>query len=193
MNQENGVTSAVVSSSPKERLSRLEALLFEEELSTYAVLDGASVPDLLARLSAGPEEHACLYRGVLHADIAARAPYLVKLRRDGEFTRAILTEGWGAHWGVFAITTTGFEALRRHFRTFLRVRGPEGQVLYFRWYDPRVLRLYLPTCIAAEIAQVYGPVARFVCEGERVDELHEFSHHRLRVQPAIMPLTAGPS
>jgi len=94
---------------------------------------------------------------------------------------------------VFVIAATGFEALRRHFRTFLRVRGPEGQVLYFRWYDPRVLRVYLPTCIAAEIAQVYGPVARYVCEGERADELHEFSHHRLRVQPAIVSLTAGPS
>lgn len=163
------------------RAERLRALLFKEEQSTYAVLDGASIPDLLERLETAPEEHACLYRGELHPELAARAPYLVKLRADGDFTRAVITQGWGAHWGVFAITATGFEALRRHFRTFLRVRGPEGQVLYFRWYDPRVLRIYLPTCSATEIAQVFGPVTTYVCEGESADQALEFPWQRLRI------------
>jgi hypothetical protein len=182
MNSAPSAEPAGNGSAAEIRVARLRALLFKEEQSTYAVLDGASIPDLLERLAAAPEEHACLYRGALHPELAARAPYLVKLRADGEFTRKVLTEGWGAHWGVFAITATGFEALRRHFRTFLRVRGPEGQVLYFRWYDPRVLRLYLPTCSAMEIAQVFGPVQCYVCEGESAEHALEFPWHRLRIQ-----------
>ena len=170
------------------RLSQLRALLFQDEMSTYAVLDGASIPDLLSRLADAVEEHACLYRGALHPDLAARAPYLVKLRPESTFTCSLLSDGWGRHWGVFVVTATGFEALRRHFRTFLRVRGPDGRVLYFRWYDPRVLRIYLPTCIAAEIAYVYGPVSRFVCEGARSNEALEFAHSRLRLTPRLVEL-----
>src|SRR5687768_1826158 len=107
-------TSRPMDSVAEGRFARLQTVLFHEELSTYAVLDGASVPELLSQLAGASEEHACLYRGALHPDIAARAPYLVKLRPDGEFTRSVLTQWWGAHGGVFAITSTGFEALRRH-------------------------------------------------------------------------------
>jgi len=54
--------------------------------------------------------------------------------------------------------------LRHHLRTFLRVRAPDGRVLYFRYYDPRVLRVYLPTCNATELKQVFGPIRRFDME-----------------------------
>ena len=36
--------------------------------------------------------------------------------------------------------------LRHHLKGFLRVRGESGQKMMFRYYDPRVLRVYLPTC-----------------------------------------------
>jgi hypothetical protein len=33
-----------------------------------------------------------------------------------------------------------------------------------RLYDPRVLRIYLPTCNAAETQEFFGPVSRFLME-----------------------------
>src|SRR5262245_13928828 len=96
---------------------QLHQLLFsQEDISTYAVLDGASVPDLLPKLSEAKEECACLYRGELEPDMAEVAPYLVKLRAESPFTDWVLSEGWGNHWGIFALTQVGLEALRRHFR-----------------------------------------------------------------------------
>jgi len=52
-----------------------------------------------------------------------------------------------------------------HLRRFLTVRTEKGKKLLFRFYDPRVLRLYLPTCTSTELNTFFGPVERFVCEG----------------------------
>ena len=34
----------------------------------------------------------------------------------------------------------------------------------FRWYDPRVLRVYLPTCTVGELREVFGPARAFLVE-----------------------------
>lgn len=143
-----------------------ERLFAEEAANVYAVLDGASVPALLDQLYELEPEHECLYRGELEPDLAEVAPYLVCLEPDAEFTRWLLAEGWGRHWGVFLSSDADLRALRRHLRTFLVVYDPEGRPLYFRYYDPRVLRVYMPTCNAEELQTVFGPVVSYLLEDE---------------------------
>jgi hypothetical protein len=170
----------------KPDLARLRALLFSAEAeSVYAILDGASVPELQPKLKEAKEEHVCLYRGELEPDLAGVAPYLVKLRRDSPFTDWVLNEGWGNHWGIFVSTPVGIEALRRHLRQFLRVRDHTGQVLYFRYYDPRVLRVYLPTCRRNEIRAIYGPITRFLAEEEETGNALVFPQHATRITPVL--------
>ena len=98
--------------------------------------------------------------------MAEAAPYLVELERESAFTDLVLGDGWGQAWGIFATfaDTPGFREVRRHFRTFLRVRGPQGKVVYFRYYDPRILRKYAPTCTASELETILGPAARLAVE-----------------------------
>jgi hypothetical protein len=171
-------------------IDQLRALLFaHEDESTYAVLDGASVPELVAKLSDAREEWACLYRGELEPDLAEVAPYLVKLRSESPLTDWILSEGWGNHWGIFAITQAGLEALRRHFRHFLRVKDDTGKVLYFRFYDPRVLHVYLPTCNRAEIKAIYGPVHRYILEDAKTGSAVVFPHNQIRLKPVNQSFT----
>ena len=38
--------------------------------------------------------------------------------------------------------------------------------MLFRFYDPRVMRMYLPTCTAEELAIVFGPVGAYLLEGQ---------------------------
>jgi len=130
----------------------------------YAVLDGASVENLLTALYTQQPHYECLYRGELEPDIAEVAPYLVCLEPDASFTRWVVDEGWGNHWGVFAQSAATLDELRRHFRKFLVVHDAEGNPLLFRYYDPRVLRTYLPTCTPEEIDAVFGPVSAYVAE-----------------------------
>ncbi len=134
------------------------------EVFVFAILDGASVPGLTEKLDACDIEASCLYRGELDPDTAIRAPYLVKFSQvsDG-FLRWILEDLNGQPWGVFATISPpiSFEAARRHFRRLIKVKSPEGETWLFRYYDPRVLRVYLPTCLPDEWEFVYGPVNHF--------------------------------
>jgi hypothetical protein len=57
-------------------------------------------------------------------------------------------------------------ALRNHFRSFLRVPDETGRSLYFRYYDPRVRRDFLPESNSDELKTVFGPVISFLVEGE---------------------------
>jgi hypothetical protein len=86
----------------------------------------------------------------------------------------LIAQGWGKQWGIFVVSAVDSKTLRKHFRTFLMVRSPEGKQLYFRYYDPRVLPVYLPTCNAAETTFVFGPVAAYLCESEAPDTLLVF-------------------
>jgi hypothetical protein len=168
----------------ERRWQRFQQLLFgREDYSAYAVLDGATVPDLLKRLSESGHDYVCLYRGELNLDLRMTAPYLVKLRPGADLLRWLWLEGWGKSWGIYALTELGLEALRRHFRGFLRVRDPKGKILYFRYYDPRVLRVYLPTCASTEIQTVFGAIKSYVCEGDEPLEALEFPVHRVRITP----------
>ncbi len=163
--------------SPEALHAAVHRELFKDErLLVYAVLDGAAIPGLLDHLYAVPgPEFVCLYRGELNPDLAECAPYLVQLQPDTAFTDWLLAEGWGKHWGVFATASESLKTMRKHFRTFLMVKDPAGQQLYFRYYDPRVLRIYLPTCNAQELGLVCGPVQAYLLEDETPTNLLRFT------------------
>ena len=148
----------------------------------YAVLDGASVPNLPQSLTAQQIEHICLYRGELEPDLAQAAPYLALLQPNTPFTDWILKEGWGNHWGIFATARADMHAMRKHFRTFIMVYDSEAKPLYFRYYDPRVLRVYLPTCNAQETRIIFGPVMRYIVEDKNPNLLLKFWNDQGRLQ-----------
>lgn len=133
---------------------------------SYALLDGARDPRIYRMLRGSLVDSCCLYEGDLPRDLAEVAPYLVALGRSSPFTVDLIEQGWGRSWGVFLSCPAIMQDLRRHFRRLLQVRDEAGRRLLFRFYDPRVLRAYLPTCRAEELRFVFGPVDRLVVEGE---------------------------
>src|SRR5664279_628676 len=129
----------------------LEAEIFADGAHTVAVLDGASVPGLLEKLEQWRPEFVCLYRGELKPDLAEVAPYLVWLEPGTETTEWILSNGWGNHWGIFAIAEADLQAMRQHLRRLLTVYDENAKPLLFRFYDPRVLETYLPLCDGTQL------------------------------------------
>lgn len=160
----------------------LEKYLFGENLNVYAILDGASIPDLQHRLYEMQPPQVCLYRGELDADLAEVAPHLVQLNCGTRFTSWLLGECWGRHWGVFARTPFSLVEMRKHFRKFLTVHDEAGNPLVFRYYDPRVLTKFLPTCDAAELAEIFDRVKNFYAEANDAENLVklEISHEQLK-------------
>lgn len=156
-------------------IKKIKQLLFNEKFRVYAALDGASVPDLQMKLYDLSPEHICLYRGKLEPDIAEVAPYLIRMTPDTEFTDWVITEGWGNHWGIFAQTRYSLTEMRKHFRSFLTVHDEAGNPMLFRYYDPRVLRTFLPTCNAGELTAFFGKVTNYILEHEDPQHLLNYS------------------
>jgi hypothetical protein len=168
--------------------SLVKYLFSQPETNVYTVLDGASVPELPQLLWEHEPENICLYRGEQEPDMAAVAPYLVKLEYDHPFTKLVCEKGWGNHWGIFVLTPVEVDirVLRGHFRKFLMVYDPDGKLIYFRYYDPRVLRIYLPTCNAEEIKIVFGPISSYIMEEEDSSVLR-FWHDDGKLQRQKIP------
>jgi len=151
-----------------KNISKLqEQLFFLSRTQVFAVLDGAAIPTLLKKIYEYEPKFYCLLWGWtdLPPKLVAAAPYLVQLEKDSEFTQWALS-GYGQHWGIFAVTRVELRALRGHFRDLLQVQDEHGRNLWFRFYDPRVLRVYLPTCNAEEKRMMFGPILLYLVEDE---------------------------
>ncbi len=168
----------------------LKAALYGQALPVFAVIDGAGCPALLPMLERHGLEFACLYRGELEPELMEAAPHLARLDPDSPFTQWFLSEGWGRHWGIFLLADATLSEIRRHLRRLILVRLPDHQVVYFRFYDPRVLRTYLPTCTPEEARQFFGPVQTILAEAEEATSLLRMVQGPAGVLVAHLPLDA---
>lgn len=133
----------------------------------YAILDGARNENLLDVLhQESAPEFACLFAGELEPDMAEVAPYLVELIEGTPFCDWLLDEGWGQAWGVFVKSRLQLAPLWRHLRQLTLVYDPELNPVYFRFYDPRVLRIFLPTSDEKQLCDFFGAVDAYVTESE---------------------------
>jgi hypothetical protein len=137
----------------------------------YAILDAARDPLVLTRLLDCKEEHQSLYEGAKGNQLSAAAPYLVSMPAGSASLQTIARAGWGESWGVYLTSDKPFRELRKHLRHFLMVELDGRKKVYFRFYDPRVLRVFLPTCDASELTQFLGPIRCYLFEGAEPTEM----------------------
>ena len=158
-------------------MQRIRQILWPEGLPGYTkvftIADGAQDKRIYGAVDASRQERCCLYSierrwggQDLPWQLLMTGPYLVELDPEEDFTRFVLRNGWDRHWGIFFRSDTGMQKVRRHFRDLLTVRDEKGKRLMFRYYDPRVLRAYLPTCLPGELRTVFGPVDVYLVPGD---------------------------
>ncbi len=143
----------------------------------YMLLDAAHDPLIHDRLTEfGDEiEARSLYQGDIGASLADVSPYLLRLRDAEDGAWSLAGAGYRRSWSIFLIAAAEFDAIRRHLRKFNLVYREDGTPLVFRFYDPRVLRRFLPTCTAEELLRFFGPVDAFLAEAEEADALIRFT------------------
>jgi hypothetical protein len=182
---------------PRPEFDRLRDLLWptgRDEYGTwvYALVDAARDVSIYPLIrSESLMTYACLYAGSVPWEMKRVAPHLVLLDRDSEFTNSLIELGWGESWAVYLRCSALPDELRHHFRRLLRVRDERGKTYLFRFYDPRVLRVYLPTCTQAELQSVFGPVDRFIVEGDEPATAIEFHPDGTRSSRSLLTRSAS--
>ena len=153
---------------------RLLVLLRGKYQPLYAILDAAREASVLKVLFESNAEYQSLYEGSAGTQLAHFAPYVVKLPPESPLLETLVTQGWGKSWGVYLTCNLPLAELRRYLRNFLIVKMPDGKQEYFRFYDPRVLRVLLPTCTPEETARFFGPIESYLVEDESADQVVHF-------------------
>jgi len=139
----------------------LEARGLSEAGTLFAILDATNEPRVPERVHRmGSARAVSLYANEAADALSAICPYLVRV--DPPTFDWIAEVLWADPWGIFAVAPVDLQTLRSHFRRLLTIRGPTDEEVLFRFYDPRVLAAFLPTCSIDQLDEVFGPVERLV-------------------------------
>jgi len=168
--------------------------LFKDTLSspmtrTYCILDGAAVPDLPKRLyQLDPPNHS-LIRGELTPDMVHVAPYVAIMMPNEKFTAWVIENSFGKNWGIYVQSRFSIFEMRRHFRSLISVHDEEGMPMIFRFYDPRVIRKFLPTCDKDQLKVFFGNVDTYFVEAEEEDKLLAYRYRNGELETREIDLT----
>lgn len=132
----------------------------------YGVLDCAMEPSLYEHVQRlQPEQAACLYMGRIDPQILSVSPHLVELNPDDPLSRRWRAEGWGQSWGLLLSARADLAAIRRRLRHFTMARLPNGEgPVLFRFWDPRVFRVYMPLVEPGDLKDWFQGIDLFVAE-----------------------------
>ena len=147
-------------------------------LYNYLLFDAARAESNLYTAIEQNPIHKSLYRGSAEEYLEGVAPFLFTITANTPFASWYFQEGWSQSWGTLIFSNDTFEHIHFHFRKFLMIKTEDDQQLYFRFYDPRVLRIFLPTCDEKQLKEFFGPVEQFICEDEDPDFALVFSFEK---------------
>ena len=63
--------------------------------------------------------------------------------------------------GNFVVSYANLKEIRKNLRRFLIVEGPNAEPMYFRFYDPRILPIFLSSCTKEELGDFFGQAVAF--------------------------------
>jgi len=155
--------------------------LLREGASIYAIVDGARDRSIPRMVRDSGFQYRSLYDGKSAEELGSFGPFLVKLPEDVGIIAQWLDPGWGRSFGVHLAAKQPFDEVRRHLRRFTLVELEGGRQVYFRFYDPRVLRVFLPNCTYEEWSAFFGPIQAYFAESE--DAKHLLRFHRDADEP----------
>jgi hypothetical protein len=178
---------------PKEDIFRDLLGVLRQSQPLYALIDAARDPAILEVLQKyGEAQQPILDEGETVEEMAEVAPYLVRLPPQSAFLEALVSLGWGQNWGIYFTCAKPDESLYRHLKGLFTAEMPDGEEVYFRLYDPRVLRQFLPACSAEETTKVFGPISAFLVEDKTPSVLWRFTAGRLHAEREMILVQLPP-
>ncbi len=146
----------------------------DKTCNLYAIVDSARNDEVFQYFLNDKIEYKSLFEGKADVKFFSVSGFLVECKRDSTLFNWLTTEAWGSSCSVFFLSKASFSEVLKHLQKFIRVYLEDDDIVYFRFYDPRVLRVYLPTCNSKEIRTFFGEIESFFVEGEDQKVMIEF-------------------
>ncbi|MGN3975582.1 DUF4123 domain-containing protein [Tsuneonella sp. SYSU-LHT278] len=129
----------------------------------YAVVDGAADARLYD-IVAAERDQACLYSGDYDGETRKALPWLVAIEEDSAIAKLWRAHESGRFWGILLRSGLELAALRRHLRHFTTARLPDGEIVMFRFWDPRVFDVFARTETADQVGAFLEPIELAVAD-----------------------------
>lgn len=132
----------------------------------FCLLDASRMDEAIYKAKELNADFHCLYEGESARFLNSVAPFLFSFEKDTPFSQWFFEEGNGKSWGILFIAPSDLLDIYRHLRKFLIILSDDDRELYFRYYDPRVLGVFLPTCTSDQLTEFFGPISTFISEND---------------------------
>lgn len=144
-------------------------------MERYVILDAARDYMRVGMARTVSPEFDCLFAGEKGERLDHVAPHLFACDPLGIIAHSALSGLEPGDVGLLLESGVEFTLLRKHLRRFLFVlRERDRRRVYFRYYDPKVLRAFLPVCTPDELRRFFGPITAIHCQGEAAGEVVSF-------------------
>ncbi len=146
--------------------AKLAALMPSEAGSVYALVDASRHPRFSDELKKHGIRAHCLFSGVLEARLGRYAPYCAEFPLDGALAAFWFNhagQGWRNNWGWLFQSHAHLDELKHHFKKFTLVTLPDGNEVFWRFYDPRVFCRVIPQLNHGQHQEFLGSLVNRIC------------------------------
>lgn len=114
-----------------------------------------------------PHSSECLFAGRLNPQLVKVSPHVVELAPSDPLSKMWRSQGWGKNWGILIVSAENLGYVRRRLRHFTQAKLPSGEgPVLFRFWDPRVFRIYMPLVEPDQLAPWFHGIERYIVESE---------------------------
>lgn len=146
----------------------------------YIVIDAARLNQNLKEVLALSNRSESLFSKNELVTLEYVAPYLCKFEKGGEMHHWFFSEGAKDFAGILIYSVVPFDVLLSHLKKFIIVLDG-GKEMYFRFYDPRVLPVFLPTCSIEQIGTFFGPIHFFYSVHSEEQFIQTYYHQNFKL------------
>jgi hypothetical protein len=137
--------------------------------TSYLVLDAARCGieniEEANELTMGQQGSSLFLLGKGNEHLSVVAPYLF-VYETAAIQEWFMSKGWGKSWGWVFVSGLEYQQVFTHLRRFLKVRKESSGNCFFRFYDPRVIRIFLPVCTEDQLNFFFRGIDSFIVEDE---------------------------
>lgn len=150
-------------------------------MADYLLVDAAQIDELMVQLYQleSLPEFDWLFANTPYSELKELGPVLVRAEQGAKL-RQHFEDYWSLTAGWIFSSSEPMDSLVQHFRSVIHVNCAEATLL-FRYYDPRIFRIWLENASSADLDSFMGPAASLKIRASNGDWLEYHNH----TQPAI--------